>query len=141
MAYLATLTKPNLHFIPVDDPSFPPEFLPALAPGQNRSEEVAIPLNSSDIAGYALIRDVNGRGVLALEVMESREIYQQGITTTLQYVFIVLGSGLLFGLAILFMVDRFVLFRISHLSQQVHDIDRDAVLSPEAGQQRQRRVL
>ncbi|MGA8777191.1 PAS domain S-box protein [Methanoregula sp.] len=129
VAYLATLTKPNLHFIPVGDPSFPLEFLPALAPGQDRSEEIAIPLNSSDIAGYALIRDVNGRGVLALQVLESREIYQQGITTTFQYVLIVLGSGLLFGLVILFMVDRFVLSRISHLSRQVHDIDRDAVLS------------
>ena len=32
VAYLATLTKPNLHFIPVGDPSFPLEFLPASCP-------------------------------------------------------------------------------------------------------------
>jgi PAS domain S-box-containing protein len=129
VTYLAKLTKPDLHFIPVDDPSLPREFLSALSAGQNRSVVAVIPLNNSQIAGYTLIRDVNGRDVLALEIQESRDIYQEGITTTFQYVLIVLGAGLLFGVVILLILDKLVLSRVSALSRQVHDIGNNIALS------------
>ncbi|HVP96284.1 PAS domain S-box protein [Methanoregula sp.] len=129
VAELAKLTKPDLSFIPSDSPAFPREFLMSLSPGENQSGFVVTPLNSSEIAGYALIRDVNRRGVMALEIQEPRDIYQQGLSTTLQYVLIVLGAGLLFGIVMLLLLNRLVLSRVHALSRQVHDIDRETNLS------------
>ncbi|MGD0080194.1 MAG: PAS domain S-box protein [Methanoregula sp.] len=129
VSYLAKLTKPNLHFIPVDDPTLSPTLLSSLSAGQNRTAEVVTPLNSNQIAGYALIRDVYGKGVLVLEILEPRDIYQEGITLTYQYVLIVLGAGLLFGVTILLILDRLVLSRVSALSYQLYDIDRQIVPS------------
>jgi len=136
VTYLANLTKPGLHFIPADDPSLPPEFLSAITPDKNRSAAVAIPLNSSQIAGYALIRDVYGNGVLALVIEEPRDIYQQGVSTTFQYVLIVLGAGLLFGVVILMILDRFVLNQLSRLDNGIKSIGSSGELSlriPETG--------
>ncbi|MGB8309835.1 MAG: CHASE4 domain-containing protein [Methanoregula sp.] len=138
VTYLAKLTKPNLYFVPVGDPSLPPEFLSAVSFGQSQNVEVAVPQNRSEITGYALIRDVTGKGVLVLEIMESRDIYQQGITTTIQYIFIVLGVGLLFGVEILFILDKLVIAQLSELDTGVTAIGNSGDLSlriPETGEE------
>jgi signal transduction histidine kinase len=138
VTYLAKLTKPNLHFVPLDDPSLPLVFQSAVSSAGNQNIELAIPLNRSEITGYALIRDVNGRGVLALEIQEYRDIYQQGITTTIQYIFIVLMVGLLFGVEILLILDKLVIAQLSELDNGVTAIGNSVDLSlriPETGEE------
>ena len=129
VALLAKLTKPTLRFIPIDDPSLPPSLLSALYSARDGGTGVITPLNSNLIAGDALIRDVNGKDILVLEIRQPRDIYQQGVTSTIQYILIVLGAGLLFGVVILLILDRLVLSRVSSLSQQVHDIGKQTALS------------
>ena len=127
ISYLAELTVPDLNFVPVDDPSLPPSLLSSISSGQDRSTELTIPLDSRQVVGYALIKDVYGKGALVLEIIEPRDIYGTGRTTTLQYVFIVLGAGLLFGIVILLILDRLVLSRVNELSRQVNALDRQTV--------------
>jgi PAS domain S-box-containing protein len=129
VALLAKLTKPSLRFLPIDDPSLPPSFLSELSSAHEQGTGVVTPLDKNLIAGYALISDVYGRDVLVLELEQPRDIYQQGVTSTIQYILIVLGAGLLFGVVILLILDRLVLSRVSSLSQQVHDIGKETLLS------------
>jgi len=127
VAQLAKLTKPTLRFFRIDDPTLPPSLLPALSTARAGDTGVVTPLDSNLIAGYALIRDVYGQDALILEIRQPRDIYQQGVTSTIQYVLIVLGAGLLFGVVTLLILDRLVLSRVSSLSRQVHDIGRQTV--------------
>jgi PAS domain S-box-containing protein len=129
VAYLAKLTKPALRFIPVNDPSLSPSLVLSLTTSQDQRPKVIIPQSNNEVAGYALIRDVYGRDALVLEFLQPRDIYQQGVTSTLQFIFIVLGAGLLFGVVVLLILDRLVLSRVSSMSQQVHDIGKQTTLS------------
>jgi PAS domain S-box-containing protein len=129
VAFLAKRAKPVLRFIPVNDPSLPPSLLSSLTTGPDQKHEVIIPLNNNQVAGYTLIRDVYGRDVLIFEILQPRDIYQQGITSTLQFILIVLGAGLLFGVVVLLLLDRLVLSRVSSMSQQVHDIGKQTTFS------------
>jgi PAS domain S-box-containing protein len=129
VSYLAKLTRPTLRFTTITDPSLTPELLSSLDYSRNLGEGVVVPEDNKLIAGYAIIPDINGRDALVLEIKQPRDIYQQGVTSTIQYVFIVLGAGLLFGIVVLLLLDRLVLSRVSSLSRQVYDIGRETALS------------
>lgn len=119
---IAHLTNPSIGFVGVDDPSLPAGLLdelqksPAASPGTIRI------LSNNEAGGYALLRDVYGNNALILQIVQHRDIYQQGVTTTLLYILIVLASGLSLGVVILFILDRLVLSRIMDLSTQVSGI-------------------
>jgi PAS domain S-box-containing protein len=120
LTYLSKISRLNINLVRVDDPALPASLLSSLRAGPDSGQGVVVPINSSQIAGYSLIRDVNGRDAFILEILQPRDIYQQGLTSTFQYVLIVLGAGLLYGVVILLILDRLVLSRISSLSRQVH---------------------
>jgi PAS domain S-box-containing protein len=122
ISYLSKLSKLNIHLAQVDDPGLPGSLLPSLRAITDGSPGIVIPVNNSQIAGYSLIRDVYGNDALILEILQPRDIYQQGLTSTYQYILIVLAAGLLFGVVILLILDRLVLSRVSSLSLQVHNI-------------------
>jgi PAS domain S-box-containing protein len=87
------------------------------------------PLDKERVAGYALIRDIYGNEALVLEMTQPRSIYRQGINTIQEFIFIIVGTGLCFGLLALYLLNRWVLSRIENLSLQVHTISRDIDLS------------
>jgi PAS domain S-box-containing protein len=122
ISYLSKLSKLNIHLARVDDPGLPGSLLASLRTITDGSPGIVIPVNNSQIAGYSLIRDVNGNDALILEILQPRDIYQQGLTSTYQYILIVLAAGLLFGVVILLILDRLVLSRLNSLSLQVHNI-------------------
>ena len=122
ISYLSKLSKLNIHLARVDDSGLPASLLPSLRAITDGSPGIVIPVNNSQIGGYSLIRDVNGNDAFILETLQPRDIYQQGLTSTYQYILIVLAAGLLFGVVILLILDRMVLSRVSSLSLQVHNI-------------------
>jgi PAS domain S-box-containing protein len=109
-------------------------FIPAQDPAVTRSPDslngkAAVPLEGNQIAGYAQIRDIYGRDALILEIRKPRDIYQQGVTSTIQYIIIVFAAGLLFGLVFLLILNRMVLSRITSLIHQVRTISRQTAPS------------
>jgi len=125
ISYLSKLSKLNIHLFRMDDPALPASLLSSLRTVPDSSPGIVIPVNSSQIAGYTLLRDVYGNDALILEILQPRDIYQQGLTSTYQYILIVLGAGLLFGVVVLLILDRLVLSRVSSLSLQVHNLGAD----------------
>ncbi len=118
---LAELTDPSLRFIPADDPDLPPDLLQELEAGTGSGNAIRI-LSDNEAGGYSLVRDIYGNDALVLQIVQYRDIYRQGVTTTLYYILIVLAAGLFLGVAALFMLDRLVLSRIMDLSRQVSGI-------------------
>jgi PAS domain S-box-containing protein len=78
------------------------------------------------VAGYAVIKDIEGNNALVLQITQPRDIYRQGIYTTLEFILILLAAWLGFGIFTLFILDRLVLSRIDAISMQVHAIGRQA---------------
>ncbi|MDD5142085.1 PAS domain S-box protein [Methanoregula sp.] len=111
-----------VRFFSAGDPEIPGSVRESMERVKDDSARTIEIIGNDKIAGYALIRDINGEGRLFLEVQKPRTIYQQGVTTTTQYILIVLGAGLILGVTSLLLLDRLVLSRITSLGAQVQGI-------------------
>ena len=118
---LAELTRPGLSFTRIDDPALSPDLVSRI---RENSGSAIVQLNTDQVAGYALIRDIYGKEVLVLQITETRDIYHQGRNTTVQVILIILAGGLILGLGVILLLDRLVLKRMGTLAAQVHAIGR-----------------
>jgi PAS domain S-box-containing protein len=103
----------------VDDPQLPGDFARAAI-----HEAGAIRVSVSDgdfISGYTVWNDIFGKPALLLRVDMSREILTQARTTIHYLVASLLVVGLCFGFAMVVLMERFVLSRVSGL---IADVDR-----------------
>ncbi|MDD1686014.1 MAG: PAS domain S-box protein [Methanoregula sp.] len=121
---LTKLTRLTLTFKRIEDRSVSPDIISRLRQYSGTSPGIIIPLNNDEVAGYSLIRDIYGNDALILEITEPRDIYHQGITTTLQFILLILAACLVLGLGIIFLMDHAVLGRIRSLADQVSTIGR-----------------
>ncbi|MFZ1126679.1 MAG: PAS domain S-box protein [Methanoregula sp.] len=112
----------SLKIIPATDASLPAEVTKNLQEEPGSEPEFITPINSSYIAGFALIRDIYGSDAAVVETVQPRDILVQGLTTTMQFILIILGAFALLGVIVIVMIDRFVLSRLGFLSQQVRDL-------------------
>lgn len=83
-----------------------------------------MPLGSNMLGTFSLIRDLSGQPVLILKVTIVREIYDQGKSTIFYFLNLLIIAGLVFGLAILLLLEKTVLSRILHLSGRLNDIGK-----------------
>ncbi len=81
-----------------------------------------MPLNEALIRGNTLYRDILGKPVFLLQVDMPRDIYQQGISSVRVLMLALLLTGLAFGGMILFLLERFILSRLSHLNRDIRNI-------------------
>ena len=119
---LALLTRPTLRLTRVTDPSLPDMLVQNLTEKSTGTGRIVEPLDRDTIMGYALLRDLYGNDALVLSISNPRSIYQQGQTTTLRFIGIILIAGLVFGMVVMILLDRLVLSRLGNLILQVHRI-------------------
>ncbi|HWQ68112.1 MAG TPA: CHASE4 domain-containing protein [Methanospirillum sp.] len=119
---LAALTRPSLTLTRIDDKRLPKNLVSQIREKSRLPGEIIIPLNPDQVAGYALIPDIFGDDALVLQITETRDIYHQGIETTIQVIFLILVGGLFLGLMVIILLDRIVLKRMGSLAQQVNKI-------------------
>jgi PAS domain S-box-containing protein len=79
-------------------------------------------LDNNTLGSYSLIKDVYGRPALVIRMDIPRKISEQGQSTTLYFVELLIAAGLIFGLATLLLLEKTVLSRIFNLSHRVNDI-------------------
>ncbi|MFS8119632.1 MAG: PAS domain S-box protein, partial [Microcoleus sp.] len=88
-----------------------------------KSVEILVePLSESVVAGYALIRDIQGNLALLLRVEVDRIIYRQGQATLNLFTFSILAVGLIFSAIALLLLEKLVLARLADLSASVSNI-------------------
>ena len=83
-----------------------------------------MPAEGNILGTYSLIRDLFGQPILIMKVSISRDIYAQGRTTTLYFVYLFIISGLIIGLVILLLLEKTVLSRIRYLGRRMSDIGK-----------------
>ncbi|HUH79635.1 MAG TPA: PAS domain S-box protein [Methanoregula sp.] len=126
---LAALTQPDLKVIRADDPSLSPALLASLHAEPDLVPRLVGALDRNTIEGDALVRDIYGNDAFILRLQEPRTVFLEGSGTILQFIIIILASGLIFGLVMLVFLDRNVLSRLGSLSHQVYTIGRDTDFS------------
>lgn len=74
------------------------------------------------VAGYAMVQDVTGAPALVLRVESPRSLYTQGTQTVNLFLFLLIASGLVFGVVTVLLLERAVLSRLRQLGRSVQTI-------------------
>ncbi|MCK4450241.1 MAG: GAF domain-containing protein, partial [Anaerolineae bacterium] len=130
---LAEITHVSLSVRQSDDEQMPPDFQAAraaLSPSFPQEASVFVqPLSAESVAGYALLNDIYGEPSLMLRVDMPREIYQQGQTSMLYLVFLLMVGGMAFTGMSSLMTDKIVISRLVRLNADVNSIGASGDLS------------
>lgn len=87
------------------------------------------PLDANTVAGYTFLWDVYGQPAFVLEVRMDRAVVAQGRATILYFVISLLVVGLLSGLLLALLLERWILSRVAALNASVVGIGRHGDLS------------
>jgi PAS domain S-box-containing protein len=126
---LAKTTSLSLTVHRLDEPQMPSDFAAARSSLSGNKPIFVHPLNGESVAGYALVEDIYGTPVLMLRADMPRSIYQQGQSSLLYFVSLIVAVGLVFVVAILLLLERLVLSPLSRLSASVSSIASSGDLS------------
>jgi PAS domain S-box-containing protein len=77
------------------------------------------PYAPDQMAAYEPLLDVYGKPAAIMRIDVRRKIYEQGQTSIVQFLLLLLATGFVFGAAMLFLLERFVLSRVAELSREV----------------------
>ncbi|HUI42180.1 MAG TPA: PAS domain S-box protein, partial [Terriglobia bacterium] len=95
------------------------DFRAARAQLQGSTPLVVRPLGSDTIAGYTLLRDLEGKPALLLRVDAPRRVYAEGRRSVKYYLISILAVGAIFGALTLLLLEKNVLARLARLSESV----------------------
>ncbi len=135
---LAKLTRLAIAVYPIQDTQLPGDFQAVRSNLTQKASNAKIqsqppilvrPLGSERIAGYTLLRDIQGYAGLLLRVDTPRDIYQQGKQGLNYVVGSLLAVGLAFGLVILLLLEKLVLSPLAHFIAVVRRIRASGSLS------------
>ncbi|MCG9891991.1 MAG: ATP-binding protein [Thermosynechococcaceae cyanobacterium MS004] len=107
-----------------------PQELRAIAKNKFHNTTIAAQvLGENTIASYVQISDVRGKPALILKAENNRKIYTYGLNSLHYYFWSTLLIGLAFCALVLGLLERFILSRLSHLSEGVRAIGHQGTLS------------
>jgi PAS domain S-box-containing protein len=85
--------------------------------------------DQESVAAYEELLDIYGKPALIIRILLPRRIYEQGQTSLLQFLLLLLAAGLVFGAVTLYMLERTVLSRIANLTEHITEIGTSGDLS------------
>lgn len=114
---IAQLTSTNLSISRADERNAPKSLL-------DREHPVFVEISEDNnyISSYALIRDVFGMPAVVLRVDSERLTYQASQNSMILFILIIAGIGCIAVPAVLFLLDRDIFSRLSHLEGKMKEI-------------------
>jgi PAS domain S-box-containing protein len=113
----------------LDDPALSPEFKEADR-GITPADPIYMqPLHNGSLAAYEKVNDIYGRPVLLTQILLPRTIFEQGRTSMLQFLLLLLAAAFVFGAVSLYLLERFVISRIGDLTENITQIGASGNLS------------
>ena len=112
-----------------NDSNMPSDFQNARQSMSQNSPFFVKVINSSYIAGYALINDINGKPAFILRTEKSRSFYKEYQNTLSYFILFLLAIGCILSISILIYIDRSILSRLSKFSRDITIIGRKGDLS------------
>ncbi|HWQ20372.1 MAG TPA: CHASE4 domain-containing protein [Methanotrichaceae archaeon] len=119
---LGEITHLNLTVYRTNDPHMPPDFQTARSKLSRDMSITIRSLNSTHVAGYALLRDIYGDPILILRADSPKDIYQQGQASMRYLILLFAAACLIIVVVILEYLDKSVLSGLAMLSARVSSI-------------------
>lgn len=126
--HLSSITHLSLSTSRFDDPGTS-DFLLAIKTLSPEKPFFIQPISNEIIAGYILLNDIEGKPAVVLKAEIPRGIYLQGQNTMKYLLVSIIVSGLIFGLVILWLLEKNVLSKLAILSSNVTEIGNTGNLS------------
>src|SRR5271169_5174688 len=127
--HLADLTLMPVDAQTLSSTKLSPDFRAAAAAIAKGSPNFIRPLDSQSLAAYQVLDDIYGRPALLIRVLLPRTIYEQGHTSLIQFLLLLIAAGFVFGAATLYLLERFVISRIANLTENITQIGASGDLS------------
>lgn len=96
---------------------------------------VVKPIDMTSIAGYSLIKDVNGNSVFFIKMTQERMILHHGLTSIRYLGLSLIITFLVFLAAVMIIIERLVLIRLLRLNREVNHIREKEEFSLRVGAQ------
>ena len=116
---LEKTTNFSLSIHRIDGEKLPDDFSDARRHLSAQSNIYVRPINDSVLGGYALLSDIYGKPALILKAEMPRRIYRQGQVSQLYFVGSLGIAGLVFAIAVMLLLEKTVVSRLSGLSTSV----------------------
>ncbi|HEY4951161.1 MAG TPA: CHASE4 domain-containing protein [Candidatus Acidoferrales bacterium] len=127
--HLGDLTLAPIEAQTLSSTALSPDFRTAAAAISKSSPNFIAPLDSQSLAAYQELDDIYGRPALLIRVLLPRTIYEQGHTSLVQFLLLLIAAGFVFGAATLYLLERVVISRIANLSENITQIGASGDLS------------
>jgi len=119
---LIRLTNFPLSIQLLDGTSMPEDFSDASKHLFKNGDIYTLPLSESLLGGYTLLNDIYGKPALILKAEMPRRMYLQGHISRLYFLGSLILAGFVFGVVILWLLERTVVSRLSALNKSVTSI-------------------
>jgi PAS domain S-box-containing protein len=129
ISQLSTTTQLPVKLYSYKDLNLPDEIKTVIRTNFKNTETAAQVLGENAIASYVRVNDVFGKPVLILKAENNRKIYAQGVESLNYYFWSTLLMGLASCALVLLLLERFILSRLSYLSQGISTIGSQGTLS------------
>lgn len=130
---ISETTHLSLSINGLDDPEMPAQTQAALPSLLGGGHIFVQPRDANLVAGYTILQDVYGEPALVMQVDLPRTIYRQGLLTVQYLLGFLLLIGLVFGIATMAIIERFLLSRIFRLNADVQRIGAEGNPSARLG--------
>ncbi len=128
LAEFAEITHLNMKAFPYNGAYLPHDVLLAKAKLLSTGQVIE-PITKDSIVGYSVLNGIDGNPALILRVETARPVYTQGLLTFYIFMGISALALILFGAAILWLLERLVIARFVRLTSDVDAINDDQDLS------------
>ncbi len=129
MVRLAGMTHLPIEIERIDSPGLPSDFREAARSITRESPNLIRVSDQHSLAAYQELHDIYGKPVAILRVLMTRQIYDQGQTSLLQFLLLLLAAGLAFGAVTMYLLERFVISRVGRLSDDITNVGASGDLS------------
>lgn len=119
---LGEMTHMPIEIERIDPGDMQPDFLLAADTITEEKPNLIRPDARGSLAGFQEFHDVYGKPAVILRVLLPRQIYEQGQTSLLQFLLLLLAAGMVFGAVTMYLLERFVISRVGRLSDDITQI-------------------
>jgi PAS domain S-box-containing protein len=119
---LGEMTRIPIDIGRLDSPSLTSDFREAAAKIPENGSVVFRLFNDQSLGAYQVLKDVQGKPVLLLRIQLPRKIFEQGQTSLLQFLLLLLAASMAFGAVTLYLLERMVISRVAGLSDRITQI-------------------
>src|SRR5579862_8626628 len=119
---LAGMTHLPIEIRSIDEADLPADFRNAAAAITANKPTLIHPDARDSLAAFQKLHDIYGKPVAILRILLPRKIYDQGRTSLLQFLLLLLAAGAGFGSVTMYLLERFVISRVGKLSDDITQI-------------------